>query len=487
MIVNPKRVLLVMCCLFFGGFFPAAGQEEGPRARVPALKKRLAASIRAGLDVPLYGNVDAGIRVQVIGGGEKTVLYEQEPDTAFIPASAIKVFTSAVSLIKFGPDYRFKTPLKALAPVNNGVLEGDLYIQGRGDPALKTAHLDAAAKALKASGIHTIAGDVVYDTSFLDTAVPRYPPNARHFYAPPGALTVNYNWVHLDLDEGPPPRLTPAPQTRYVQLEVDIRVKHTSRPGRPAMTYKKLPFGDRYTIEGTVTDWDLRYKYLNLCVTRPGLFGATLLKEALERAGIEVKGSIRKGVVPDHARVLHTIETPEILHSVAHLNQESNNVIAELLNKDLGAYFQSPPGTREKGLAMMRAYCTDQLGFEKKSFAIADASGLSPLSRFTPRQFTSALDHFYGKLGTTFVETLAPQGRHPHAMHPVPPAGMRAFVKSGTLSVTGVNTVVGYIFDDRSGAVYAFAILCTRRGKGGMAYSGTFTNPLLSAVLQALK
>lgn len=247
-----------------------------------------------------------------------------------------------------------------------------------------------------------------------------------------------------------------------------------------------MPWGDLYTIRGVVTQWDKKYKYLQLCVSRPGLFGATLLKEACRSAGITVTGKIRKGIASPQFRLLHTIRTGAVTEAVRNLNQESNNVVAELLNKNLGAYFDSPPGTRSKGLAIMRDFCRQHLGFKKEAFVIADASGLSPASRLSPRQFTRALNFFYRQLGDTFVQTLAPQGHHIHAMNPIPPEGMRVFVKSGTLSATGVNSVVGYIFLEKRKQIVSFALLANRRTKGPMAYSGTFTIPILSAILDQL-
>lgn len=435
-----------------------------------------------------YRHVDVGIRIQTIDSdGPKHILYEHNPELPLTPASSIKVFTSAISLIKFGSDYRFETPLKTDGTVTGHSLKGNLYLEGKGDPSLMHAHLLTAAKALKESGIDVIQGDIVYDTSFLDEASPRYPPNARHYYAPPGAITVNFNWLDTTLSEGPPPILKTVPQTAYARLDYKINISRSERPGRPAMTYRQMPWGDYYTIRGTVAGWDRKYKYLQLLVSRPGLFGATLLSEACREQGIKITGSIRKGEVPPDSPVLYAIRTPKLVDVVMNLNRESNNVVAELLNKDLGAYFDSVPGTQAKGLSIMRNYCLAELGFKKGTFVISDACGLSPENRFSAAQFTHALDHFYRQLGNTFVETLAPQGHHPHAVNPVPPPGMRIFVKSGTLSVSGVNSVVGYIFLDRSKEVFSFAVLCNRRGSGGMAYSGTYTNPILTAIVSALK
>ena len=458
-----------------------------PSARAEQLKKLLSVSIDNCLKNKIYRNVDIGIQVSAIDGQQ--TFYRRNENKAYIPASAIKVFISAISLIKFGPGYQFETPIMSDGSLSNGILKDNLYLQGRGDPSLLYRHLEAAAKQLKLLGINIIEGNVVYDTAFLEEVPPRYPPNARHFYSPPGALTVNYNWIELELQEGPPPKLKTIPPTAYARLDYKIRISRSQNPGRPTMTYQEMPWGDQYTIRGTVTEWDKKYKYLCLCVSRPGLFSATLLREACEKAGINVKGEICKGKTPENAHLLYAIKTPPLKEVVTNLNRESNNVVAELLNEDLGAYFDSVPGTQKKGLDMIRNFIVNKLKFPGNSFGFADACGLSLENFISADQFTQALNYFYREIGMMFVETLARQGIDAHAMNPVPPEGMRIFCKSGTLSGSGVNTLVGYIFIDRTGEAFSFAILCNRRGKGSgaLTYSGTYTNALLSAILRAIE
>ncbi|MCP4654708.1 MAG: D-alanyl-D-alanine carboxypeptidase/D-alanyl-D-alanine-endopeptidase, partial [bacterium] len=391
--------------------------------RAAELQLLLSGAIDARLRQATYREVDVGIKILTLDG--RHVLYQRDADSPRIPASAIKVLSSGIILIRFGADFRFETPLRTTGEIRDGVLTGDLYLVGSGDPSLMLSHLQAAAGELVAAGIRRIDGDLVYDLALLDEERPRYPPNARHLYAPPAALTVNYNWIDLKLDDGPPPRLTPIPETSYARLDYQIKVSGSENPGKPPMTYCEQPWGDQYTIRGTVTRWDKRYHYLRLCVSRPGLFAATLLKEALGEKGVDLRGGLRPGPVPPGAGTLLVIRTEPLRDAIRILNQESNNVVAELLNKDLGAYFGSAPGTRAKGLAILRKFCRDEIGLDEGKLTLADASGLATANRISPAQFTQALNYFYRRAGMVFVETLAPQGHHSHARYPVPPDGMK--------------------------------------------------------------
>jgi D-alanyl-D-alanine carboxypeptidase/D-alanyl-D-alanine-endopeptidase (penicillin-binding protein 4) len=453
-------------------------------SRIDELSRAFKRTIDERLAEPRYQNLEIGILIATADGEHR--LYQRHPDRLQIPASTIKVISSGVALVKLGSKRRFETPLLTDGQTRQGVLHGNLYLVGRGDPTLTLSHLQNAAAQLKRAGITRISGDLVYDVSFLDEEKPRFPPNARHLYSPPCALTVNYNWIVLDLDDGPPTRLTPIPLTSYAKLDYSITISGSIRPGKPRMTYREQEWGDLYTINGTVTRWDKRYKYLRLCVSRPGLYTATLLKEALHEHGVELAGKLSKGAAPATARTLLSITGEPLVEAIRELNQESNNVVAELVNKDLGAYASSAPGTRAKGLTVLRRYCRDQIGFPAGSFTLADASGLSTANRLSAAQLNQALSHLFQAAGMSFVEALAPQGHHPHALSPKPPSHVRLFVKSGTLPITGVNAVAGYIFLDRSGEVLTFAVLIHRPKQGPPLYSGTLTNPITAAIVKAV-
>ena len=449
-----------------------------------AFRENLKKSINSCLNTPKFSKVRVGIKIATLDGNH--VLFQRNPEISFIPASITKIITSGIALAKFGPHFKFETYLLAHGELENGILKGSLYLKGKGDPTLRHHHLLELAKELKGKPLNRIEGDIVYDISFLDQEQPRYPPNARHLYAPPCALTLNYNWIPLELKVGPPPELRTIPQTAYARLFYDVKISPSRSPGKPTMIYQKKNWGDYYTVKGNITRWDRRYQVLRLCVSRPGLFTSTVFRECLQAEGIMVTGHLLQDKTPENARVLSIIRTQSLGDITRTLNCESNNVIAELLNKNLGAYFDSIPGNREKGLGVMNRYCQENIGLENGQFFIADASGLSPRNRFSPGQMIQVLVHFYSKLGKEYYSTLAPQGHHPHAMNPVPPRGIRMFVKSGTLPASGVNTVAGYIFDDEQDRSLAFCVMANRRGPGPMAYSGTYTIPILKAIVAAL-
>ena len=441
------------------------------------LRQALKEKIESRLKQSIYDNVLTAV---MISGINKKVFYSRNENIPCSTASAIKIFPAAVALERLGPNYRFNTPIWICGEVNNGTLTGNIYIEGHGDPLITTHDLFVAAGALKVHGINKVLGDVIYDISFFDEDKNVYYPNARNLYAPSCALSVNYGSIDIELDETvKPPVLHLVPETTYAKLDYRIQVVRSKKPGRPKMTYREYPWGDQYHIYGKISDWDKRYHYLYLGVSRPGLYAATLFKEACVKQGIEVTGSVKKNRVPESAKMLTTVTSGPLLESIKVLNQKSKNIVTEMVNKHLGAIFVSVPGTREKGLSIIRQYCIDEIGLPKNELHFQDVSGLSAKTRLSANNFVRALNFFYHrtKLKDDFLVTLNRlsyrAGKH----------RLDFYIKTGTLSVNGVNSTVGYIMLSKK-VVFSFAILANRKFRGIMTYSGTLTQPILQAIIE---
>src|SRR5690242_4660139 len=139
-----KTIQRFWAVVFGAGVFAAAiGAQTAPtrksagiQERQSALSKKQAAKFSARADALLgagpAGKGEWGLLIVDAESGEK--LYEQNADRYFVPASNMKLFTSALALAKLGPDYRFHTTLETGGAVSNGVLTGDLALVGRGDP-----------------------------------------------------------------------------------------------------------------------------------------------------------------------------------------------------------------------------------------------------------------------------------------------------------------------------------------------------------------
>ena len=140
-----------------------------------------------------WGPVGAdAVRVETESG---RLLYERSGDVALAPASNLKVLTALAALRALGPAHTFETQvLASRAPDAQGAVD-TLYVRGGGDPALTSEDLWRLASDLRRAGLRSVRQGIVLDDSYFDAERwnPAWGPvTARAYYAPIGALTVNY-------------------------------------------------------------------------------------------------------------------------------------------------------------------------------------------------------------------------------------------------------------------------------------------------------
>jgi D-alanyl-D-alanine carboxypeptidase/D-alanyl-D-alanine-endopeptidase (penicillin-binding protein 4) len=282
-------------------------------ARKAAPKRSLAQQIKAILSQEPLTRAYWGIHVVDLATGR--VLYSQNSDQLFLPASNAKLFTTAAALSFAGPEYRFQTTVETEGKIDGaGHLQGDLVIMGRGDPnvsgrvlpyALKTERappqtqvLEEMANQVAASGLKAVDGDLIGDDTFY--APERYGPGWAQDDvqwidgAPVSALTFNDNVVFLNIQpgsrEGETALITLDPETSY--YEIDNRVLttaagvtrkigiHRDAGSKKVVMWGSMPLGDSGIKEA-------------LAIDDPAQFTAELFRVMLERRGITIAGKTR--------------------------------------------------------------------------------------------------------------------------------------------------------------------------------------------------
>ena len=426
----------------------------------------------------LFAGAKTGIVVYDLE--QKQPVYAKNEDKLFMPASIMKVITTYASLQKLGSDFTFKTPIYLDKNLDgkSDTYNGNIYIQGNGDPTITTENLDAFCRKLKDSGINKINGNIIYDVSNFDEENIRFFPMARNLYAPPCALCMNYNCIELKLVEKPKVKVIPEPQTSYAKFDTRLKIEYSNRSSIPQMTVAVHDAYDSYTISGVVTNWTRAIKCMSVAVSRPGLYFSTLLKERLEKNSIEFNGKIIKDRIDTTGLpVAYEIESGPLLEILTTMNRQSNNLIAENLGKYMGMAEFGKPGTREKGLKAISDVLANS-GFDRSTFYIEDACGLSAQSKITPGMMIKTLE--------TLFDNPQWQALVIHSFDPKEYGGLNCYVKTGTLSSTGVNSLAGYIKSRATCKFYAFCII-VNKSTGKKSWSGTYTTPLILKLTELIK
>ncbi|HTR79233.1 MAG TPA: D-alanyl-D-alanine carboxypeptidase/D-alanyl-D-alanine-endopeptidase, partial [Gemmatimonadaceae bacterium] len=344
-------------------------------------------------------------------------LFAANADAPMAPASTMKVFTSCIALDRFGPNYVFRTPvLREGALGSDGVLHGNLYLRGVGDPSLsprfwKTeSPMDALAEQVAAAGVRHVRGDLVGDASAFDGQL--IPDGWKKSYlseayaAPVSALSLDENVVTVVVaPDGATAAVSLDPPTTTIPVHTTVKLVAGTRG---AIVVAKQAEG-AIVVRGTIGAHASPRRY-SVVVDDPPLFTIGALRAALQRAGVTVDGTTRLGSVPSDAVSIAAIASPPLGDIIGEMNRESINLLAEMLFRD-AAMSPLQQGSASTALATLRQFMTQKVGAPADGIDVSDGSGLSELDRVTARTMVEALHYAHeSPWSATFQASLPVEG-----------------------------------------------------------------------------
>ncbi|MEZ4813827.1 MAG: D-alanyl-D-alanine carboxypeptidase/D-alanyl-D-alanine-endopeptidase [Bdellovibrionota bacterium] len=392
-------------------------------------------------------------------------LYEFNSNEALSPASAIKILTSYVALKKLGNEFTFKTQVLTTGRISNGVLKGDLYLKGGGDPALVTERLYLLAEDLRRYDFNKIEGNIIVDESIFSTKgdEARVIDNAldRPYNAPVNGLSFNYNtttvYFRPGFKLGDRVRVYPEPDTGF--LEVVNRAKTvTGTSNKIRASRQKIKGKEVLVVDGTLgIKGGEQRSYFN--ISQGALYAGHALKLLLKQQGVSLTGGIKEGVTPSSAKKILEFNSLQLRELVILMNKFSNNYMADTLVKMLGLHSRGAPGTLKKGLEVIREEAT-LMGVNRNGFHISSGSGLSRDNRMSADQFTHVFRDAFNNF-EVFPELIsslpiaAVDGTLRKRMKDSA-AARRLRGKTGT--IFGVSSLVGVV-QGKGGELLAYAVL----------------------------
>jgi D-alanyl-D-alanine carboxypeptidase/D-alanyl-D-alanine-endopeptidase (penicillin-binding protein 4) len=320
-----------------------------------------------------------------------TIVFERNATLSLVPASNQKLPVAYAALALLGPGYRFHTEVVGNGSLVGDVWHGDLWLRGFGDPTLQPTDLAALAAEVASWGIRRVDGAVIADESWFDAR--RTAPGWRpSFY----------------LYESPP-------------------------------------------LSALVVD---RGRYRGVTSANPALAAGSLLRQALDAAGVRVTGRTRTGVLTTAGLPLARDVSEPLADVVRFMGRESDNYTAEILVKQLGAVF-ADRGSTAAGTRVIRE-ALGEAGVPLGGVRLADGSGLSGHDRLTAAALVALLEAGLAQsdLRDAFLQSLAVagvSGTLEDRMEKRPARG-RVIAKTGTTRLA--SALSGFVRDR-----YAFAVL----------------------------
>ncbi len=444
--------VLICLALLNSGCATSRQTARKKSAAVKALGQRLDAILADSA----LARSQAGVKIVALRTGE--VLYERNAHLLFHPASNQKLLTSAAAISLLGPHFIYKTTLACdSGAVRDSVLQGNIYLIGRGDPDLTTGDLFSLAQALAQKGIHAINGNIVCDDFYFDNvrwgSGWMWDDDPSWLYSRFTALTVNDNAVtlraHAAQTPGQPARISvnaPSPFVEVVNRSVTVAraAQIDSLDLRPLSLHRRWQENQNvFEIEGAIgMDEGLQESKQN--VLQAELQAGYIFRDLLPLCGVRFSGEIQHGLGPARKQTLAEHEGP-LLPVLINLNKTSDNLSAELLLKTIGAERLGRPGTAEKGIVALRQFLA-QSGVDTLALRAADGSGVSRYNLVTPAGLVEMLTALWSNetIRHEFVTTLpiaGVDGTLETRMRQTPAEGV---LRAKTGSLSGVSTLSGY-------------------------------------------
>lgn len=433
----------------------------------------LQSDIRQIIAAPPMKNAAIGVQVVKLGQMRELdqTLVSINADEKLIPASNLKLITTAAAIDALGPDFEFRTKL-----LQKG---DDLALIGDGDPMLgdtealagtewgTTTLFDSWAKKLAALGVKTVR-DLRIDDSIFDeqTFHPRWPTNQAHLDYVPQVSGLNLNANCLDVyaianSNGIASyRIDPA--TRYVQVDNQVTVGSGH-----SLFLSRVLGGNRIILKGVINGTN-RVPF-RVTVHDPSMYTATVFAESLSRAGIRMTGKIVRDRTirattedagkPDGWTTIGINCTP-LGRVLARTNKESINLYAEAIGKRLAAKRYGAPGSWE---TMPRALgeFMQKAGAGTNTTSFDDGCGLSKQNAVSPSAFCATLAYmFHGDQRDAYLQSMSVGGVD-GTLSKRYRDGLAGRVQGKSGYVTGVSTLSGYVKSE-AGEWFAFSILINK-------------------------
>jgi D-alanyl-D-alanine carboxypeptidase/D-alanyl-D-alanine-endopeptidase (penicillin-binding protein 4) len=376
----------------------------------------------------------------------KKIISSYNENTPLVPASTTKLLTTETAMSMLGENYRWNTQLEYSGSIDeNGILNGNLYIVGSGDPSLGTNKAGAWAyrdiisdfkEGLSREGIKKVNGDIIIQTALFKGNISKLPENVvwlenNNYYLPAGTTR----------------EINPANEKLIVKKSANFSNEKKFFYVSPYNN--QMVYADKYEGDGILTT-----KLPDAPAYLANSFRTTLVK-----SGIPVTGKVTPKMTdanPESRKMISVYKSPTLSDIIYYTNQHSDNGLAEALLKTVG--FQSlGDQTTESGRKVVTEHLKKE-GFDMMGLNYIDGSGLSRSNNVTPisqvKFLTSLMDEKYYK---TYLNSLPVGGQSGTLKRMFNGAGNgQIYAKTGTLN--RVKTLAGYM-KTNTGKTLVFSLL----------------------------
>jgi len=436
----------------------------------PALERFLGASYMKG----------ASVSFLIKDVLNDTVVFSYDADREIIPASVLKLVTTATALEIFGENFRYETAIVYDGQIKDSTLYGNLYIIGSGDPTLGSSEMGRDGDkpirdwiaAIKQAGIHSISGSVIADESIFDLegVSMKWMREDLGSYYGQGSYGINifdnrYTlFIKTEAPDSKPVILKTQPEMPSLLFHNYLIVDKSDKDSSYIIGFPYL--NERYLF-GVVPPYRREFQ-LKGDIPEPSLFLAQYLTHLLEKSSIPVGNApvnyrilSQNNVLISRERTILTITySPPLRELVRITNHVSHNLYADVLLKTIGLQYRTTDiiSSFDKGIRILKQHWEEK-GLNTSSLWMFDGCGLATTDKLTASFVCDLLSYMYTQSPTSqsFIASIPRAGIEGTVSNTLKGSPLQEITRLKSGSMSRVRSFAGYVTKDNK--VYAVAIL----------------------------
>ncbi|MDY7218817.1 D-alanyl-D-alanine carboxypeptidase/D-alanyl-D-alanine-endopeptidase [Denitrificimonas sp. JX-1] len=376
-------------------------------------------------------------------------------DVLINPASTMKLVTTYAALELLGPAYQWKTEFLTDGTVADGVLNGNLYLKGGGDPKLNMERLWMMLRDLRANGVRHVSGDLILDRNhFIAPPLNSFHDDSNQHNKPylvePDSLLVNFKAQRFIVrGEASGPKVVMEPPVGSIEIINNIKLQNTKSCSKESIKFADHDDGQTLTLtlNGSIAPGCRTQSYLAY-LDHPR-YASGIVRSIWQELGGTILGNDMLGQTPKNATLLVRAFSPDVAEVIRDINKYSNNTMAKQLFLSIGAHYRTTADAND-AVAARRVIngLLNRKNISTQGIFIENGSGLSRKERITSRQLGLMLQAAWkSPYAAEFIASMPLVGMDGTMRRRLKntPAFGQAHIKTGTLR--NVRATAGYSRD----------------------------------------
>lgn len=427
------------------------------------------------LDDTYNDNAHWGVYITSLKTGK--IWYSRNYNKLFMPASNTKLITTTAAFKLLGPDYTYRTPLYYQGTIQNGCLQGNLIVVGKGDPSISPSLysnvnqvFEGWCQEIKKLGIQRIDGQLIGQTHlFSDEILGQgwsWDYQSDYYAAQIGALCFNDNVIEIKVNYNPaksePWDIVMTPDSTYLQvIRTNLRVVSKGLAG--GLNVVRSIATNQISLEGSIdstNEWKT-----TVTVNNPNLFYLRAFRAIMLQNGIIINGDVKlenDSSICNHLNptpvLIAEYQSPKLSEITRIILKISHNLMAEQVFRTLGLHFRGYGSTRN-ALDVIKNDYFSAIGIDPGRIQLYDGSGLARYNLLAPRDFVTMMETIArSKDFKTYYDCLPIAGTDGtiSGRMKTGPAANNVHAKTGYIS--NARALTGYV-TTRQGEMLAFSMI----------------------------